>query len=361
MSGLTVLITGGAGFIGSHVCVELLEAGYDIVVVDNFSNSCPEALKRVMEITHRDVPYYEIDVLDADKLNDVFAAHRFEAVIHCAGLKAVGESVEFPMKYYRSNLTGTINLCEIMNLHEVHRLVFSSSATVYGAPKHVPITENSPLGATNPYGRTKQMTEQMLLDLHHSDPRWHISILRYFNPIGAHKSGRIGEDPRGVPNNLLPYMTQVAVGKRVQLNIFGNDYPTADGTGVRDYIHVVDLARGHVCALEKGFSHGGAGIYNLGTGRGYSVLEMVDAFEKVSGQKIHYAFVERRPGDIAECYADPAKARRELSWVAVRGIEEMCEDAWRWQMMNPNGYDDGSNGLGASSTNEVKPAVAANA
>ncbi|UVI31537.1 UDP-glucose 4-epimerase GalE [Paenibacillus spongiae] len=335
---MTVLITGGAGYIGSHTCVELLQAGYDIVVLDNFSNSSPESLRRVSEITGREFPVYAVDLLNRDELERVFSNHAFQGVIHLAGLKAVGESVSSPMHYYYSNMTSTFHLCETMRKYGVHRMVFSSSATVYGLPGSVPITETFPVGATNPYGRTKQMIEQVLQDLYASDPSWSISILRYFNPIGAHKSGRIGEDPSGVPNNLMPFITQVAVGRRERLTIYGSDYPTKDGTGVRDYIHVVDLAQGHLRALEKRLSQSGMDIYNLGTGKGYSVLEVVQAFEKVSGRKIPYTIVDRRPGDIATCYADPSKAQLELGWEAVRNIEEMCVDSWLWQLHNPEGY-----------------------
>jgi len=335
---MTILVTGGAGYIGSHTCVELLNAGYDIVVVDSFINSKPEALKRVSEITGKEFPVYHIDLLQKDELETVFSRHSIEAVIHFAGLKAVGESVAIPLRYYHNNITGTLMLCEVMQAYGVKKMVFSSSATVYGTPEHVPISEDFPLQATNPYGRTKLMIEEILRDLYVSDNEWSIALLRYFNPIGAHPSGRIGEDPNGIPNNLMPYITQVAVGKLKELRVFGNDYPTVDGTGVRDYIHVVDLAIGHVKALEKVMNTTGIEAYNLGTGRGYSVLELVSAFEKVTGIKIPYKIVDRRPGDVAICYADPTKAKEELGWVATRGIEEMCRDAWRWQSNNPNGY-----------------------
>ncbi|MCQ6558973.1 UDP-glucose 4-epimerase GalE [Paenibacillus mendelii] len=335
---MTILVTGGAGYIGSHTCVELLQAGYDIAVLDNFSNSSPEALRRVSEITGKEFPVYAIDLLNLDELDRVFSNHTIQAVIHLAGLKAVGESVSSPMHYYYSNMTSTFHLCETMSKYGVHRFVFSSSATVYGLPESVPITEKFPVGATNPYGRTKQMIEQVLQDLYASNPAWGISILRYFNPIGAHKSGRIGEDPSGIPNNLMPFITQVAIGRRDQLTVYGNDYPTSDGTGVRDYIHVADLAQGHLRALEKCLSAPGLDIYNLGTGKGYSVLDVVRAFEKVSGRTIPYTVVDRRPGDIATCYADPSKAQHELGWKAVRDIEEMCEDSWQWQLRNPEGY-----------------------
>jgi UDP-glucose 4-epimerase len=335
---MRILVTGGAGYIGTHTCVELLSAGYEIVVVDNFSNSKPEALHRVREITVKDFLFYEADLLDKEALNTIFAENEIEAVIHFAGLKAVGESVNLPLWYYDNNITGTIRLCEVMKEHGVKKLVFSSSATVYGMPERVPIDEECSLGATNPYGRTKQMIEEILRDLHVSDHEWSVALLRYFNPIGAHKSGRIGEDPNGIPNNLLPYISQVAVGKLSELSVFGNDYPTPDGTGVRDYIHVVDLAAGHLRALEKILESTGTEAYNLGTGNGYSVLEVMAAFEKVSGKSIPYKMDARRPGDIGVCYADPTKAKLELGWSASRGIEEMCEDSWRWQLHNPNGY-----------------------
>ncbi|QSB49343.1 UDP-glucose 4-epimerase GalE [Parageobacillus toebii] len=337
---MTILVTGGAGYIGSHTCVELLNAGYDIVVVDSFYNSKLEALKRVSEITGKEFPIYNVDLLEKDELEIVFSKHPIEAVIHFAGLKAVGESVAIPLRYYHNNITGTLMLCEVMQAYGVKKIVFSSSATVYGTPERVPISEDFPLQATNPYGRTKLMIEEILRDLYVSDNEWSIALLRYFNPIGAHPSGRIGEDPNGIPNNLMPYITQVAVGKLPELRVFGNDYPTVDGTGVRDYIHVVDLAIGHVKALEKVMNTTGVEAYNLGTGRGYSVLELVSAFEKVTGIKIPYKIVDRRPGDVAICYADPTKAKEELGWVATRGIEEMCRDAWRWQSNNPNGYQE---------------------
>lgn len=336
---MTILVTGGAGYIGSHTCVELLNAGYDIVVVDSFCNSKPEALKRVSEITGKEFPIYNVDLLQKEELETVFSEHEIEAVIHFAGLKAVGESVAIPLRYYHNNIIGTLMLCEVMQAYGVKKIVFSSSATVYGTPKRVPISEDFPLQATNPYGRTKLMIEEILRDLYVSDNEWSIALLRYFNPIGAHPSGRIGEDPNGIPNNLMPYITQVAVGKLKELRVFGNDYPTVDGTGVRDYIHVVDLAIGHVKALEKVMNTTGVEAYNLGTGRGYSVLELVSAFEKVTGIKIPYKIVDRRPGDVAISYADPTKAKEELGWVATRGIEEMCRDAWRWQSNNPNGYE----------------------
>ncbi|ATA61618.1 UDP-glucose 4-epimerase [Geobacillus stearothermophilus] len=337
---MTILVTGGAGYIGSHTCVELLNSGYDIVVVDSFCNSKPEALNRVSEITGKEFPVYHIDLLEKKQLEEVFSSHSIDAVIHFAGLKAVGESVAIPLRYYHNNITGTLMLCEVMQAYGVKKMVFSSSATVYGTPERVPISEDFPLQATNPYGRTKLMIEEILRDLYVSDNEWSIALLRYFNPIGAHPSGRIGEDPNGIPNNLMPYITQVAVGKLKELRVFGNDYPTVDGTGVRDYIHVVDLAIGHVKALEKVMNTTGVEAYNLGTGRGYSVLELISAFEKVTGIKIPYKIVGRRPGDVAICYADPTKAKEELGWVATRGIEEMCRDAWRWQSNNPNGYQE---------------------
>ncbi|GAB6179471.1 UDP-glucose 4-epimerase GalE [Desulfotomaculum defluvii] len=337
---MAILVTGGAGYIGSHTCVELLNAGYQIVVVDNLSNSKPEVLRRIKALTGQEVRFYKVDVLDKEGLEKVFSENQIEAVIHFAGLKAVGESVAIPLRYYHNNITGTLMLCETMQKYEVKKLVFSSSATVYGNPQSVPISEDFPLSATNPYGRTKLMIEEILRDLFTSDKDWSIALLRYFNPIGAHHSGLIGEDPEGIPNNLMPYISQVAVGKLQELRVFGNDYPTSDGTGVRDYIHVVDLAIGHLKALEKIFPSTGLAAYNLGTGRGYSVLEVVKAFEKASGRKVPYTIVDRRPGDVAICYADPAKARKELNWVAQRGIEQMCSDSWNWQFHNPKGYDE---------------------
>lgn len=336
---MAILVTGGAGYIGSHTCIELINAGYDIVVLDSFINSKKEALERVQTITGKDFPTYDVDLLQYEELKQLFEKHTFEAVIHFAGLKAVGESVEKPLDYYHNNLTGTLHLCKVMKEFGVKKMVFSSSATVYGMPERVPITEDFPLQATNPYGKTKLMIEEILNDLFVSDHEWSIALLRYFNPIGAHPSGLIGEDPNGIPNNIMPYITQVAVGKLKELRVFGNDYPTVDGTGVRDYIHVVDLAQGHVKALENVLKSTGAEAYNLGTGRGYSVLELVSAFEKATGVKIPYKIVDRRPGDVAICYADPTKAKNELGWVATRGIEDMCRDAWRWQSQNPNGYE----------------------
>jgi UDP-glucose 4-epimerase len=336
---MAILITGGSGYIGSHTCVELLNEGYEIIIVDNFLNSKPDVINRIKEISGKSFKFYKVDLLDRFGLEDVFANNDIEAVIHFAGLKAVGESVSIPLHYYYNNITGTLILCDVMKKYGIKNLVFSSSATVYGMPDQVPISENFPLGATNPYGRTKLMIEEILRDLYTSDNSWSIALLRYFNPIGAHESGMIGEDPNGVPNNLMPYITQVAVGKLQELQVFGNDYPTVDGTGVRDYIHVVDLAKGHIKALEKVMSAEGIEAFNLGTGTGYSVLEMVSAFEKVSGMKVPYRIVDRRPGDVGVCYADAFKAKNELGWTAERGIEEMCLDSWRWQEKNPNGYD----------------------
>ncbi len=336
---MAILVTGGAGYIGSHSCVELLNAGYELIVVDNFSNSKPESLERIKEITGKDIKFYEVDLLDRSGLEDVFVNNDIEAVIHFAGLKAVGESVSIPLHYYHNNITGTLILCEVMSKYGVKNLVFSSSATVYGMPERVPITEDFPLSATNPYGRTKLMIEEILRDLYVADNSWSIALLRYFNPIGAHESGTIGEDPNGIPNNLMPFITQVAIGKLQELQVFGNDYPTVDGTGVRDYIHVVDLANGHLKALEKIMSSNGVEAYNLGTGTGYSVLEIVAAFEKASEREVPYQIVARRPGDVAICYADPSKAKNELGWTAERGIEDMCQDSWKWQEQNPNGFE----------------------
>jgi UDP-glucose 4-epimerase len=335
-----ILVTGGAGYIGSHTCLELLNGGCMVTVVDNFSNSSRESLNRVEELTGQKVTFFEVDLLDKKALADVFAqcSRKIDAVIHFAGKKAVGESVEKPLLYYHNNITGTLNLCAVMADHGVKNIIFSSSATVYGDPATVPITEDFPLSCTNPYGRTKLMVEEILRDVYTADNSWNVCLLRYFNPVGAHESGRIGEDPNGIPNNLVPYITQVAVGKLGRLSVFGNDYPTKDGTGVRDYIHVVDLAQGHVKALDKLAQRPGVAVYNLGTGRGYSVLEMVQAFAEVSKRDIAYQVVERRSGDIATCYADPGKAFRELGWKARRGLREMCEDSWRWQKNNPQGY-----------------------
>ncbi|MFP7735337.1 UDP-glucose 4-epimerase GalE [Priestia aryabhattai] len=336
---MTILVTGGAGYIGSHTCVELLNEGHEIIVVDNFSNSKLESLKRVSEITGKVFKIYNVDLLNQKGLEEVFSENKIEAVIHFAGLKAVGESVSIPLWYYHNNLTGTFILCELMKKYGVKNLVFSSSATVYGSTNQVPISEDAPIGAVNPYGRTKQMIEEILRDLYISDQTWSIALLRYFNPIGAHESGLIGEDPNGTPNNLMPYISQVAVGKLQSLNVFGSDYSTKDGTGVRDYIHVVDLAKGHLKALKKVQFSKGVDAYNLGTGKGYSVLEMVKAFEMASGKKVSYTFTDRRSGDAAICFADASKAKAELGWVAAKGISEMCEDTWRWQKNNPNGYD----------------------
>lgn len=337
---MSILVTGGAGYIGSHTCVELLNAGYEVVVVDNLYNASRESLKRVEEITGKTLTFYEADILDRDKMNEIFDQENIDSVIHFAGLKAVGESVAKPLEYYYNNIAGTLVLCDVMRSHGVKSIVFSSSATVYGDPAFVPITEECPKGKiTNPYGQTKSMLEQILTDLNVADPEWKVVLLRYFNPIGAHESGRIGEDPKGIPNNLVPYIAQVAVGKLDRLNVFGNDYDTPDGTGVRDYIHVVDLAKGHVKAIEKMKETGGVQIYNLGTGRGYSVLEVLHAYEKACGKELPYVIRPRRAGDIATCYADPAKAEKELGWKAERGIEEMCADSWRWQKNNPDGYN----------------------
>jgi len=334
----SILVTGGAGYIGSHTVLELLSQGDKVIVVDNLSNSSCESLKRVEELTGGSPVFYEIDLLDKQALATPFKNHHIDAVIHFAGLKAVGESVEIPLSYYQNNLAGTLNLLEEMKANEVKRLVFSSSATVYGDPRSVPITEEFPVSATNPYGRSKLIIEEMLADLHVSDPAWDIACLRYFNPVGAHLSGKIGEDPRGIPNNLMPYISQVAVGKLEKLSIYGNDYETRDGTGVRDYIHVVDLAQGHLKALNYLTGSPGLVTVNLGTGQGYSVLEMVKAFELASGKKVAFQLVARRAGDIAECYADTRKAYQLLGWKATRGLNEMCEDAWRWQSKNPDGY-----------------------
>lgn len=336
---MAVLVTGGAGYIGSHTCVELLGAGEEIIVVDNFINSKPEALNRIREITGKDFRFYQTDLLDRTGLEQVFAENQIDAVIHFAGLKAVGESVAQPLRYYYNNVTGTLILCEMMQQYHCKRMVFSSSATVYGAPESVPIREDFPLHTTNPYGSTKLMIEQILQDLCVADSEWSVCLLRYFNPIGAHESGKIGENPDGIPNNLMPYINQVASGKLPYLRVFGNDYPTHDGTGVRDYIHVVDLALGHLKALQKVRTTKGVDAYNLGTGIGYSVLDIVKAFEKVSGVPIPYEITARRPGDIAECYADPTKAKMQLGWTATRGIEQMCRDAWRFTQQNPNGLE----------------------
>ena len=338
---MAILVTGGAGFIGSHTVVELQNAGYDVVVVDNLVNASKEALRRVEEITGKPVTFYEADILDRDAMEKVFTENEIECVIHFAGLKAVGESVQKPWLYYYNNISGSLILFDVMSKHGVKNIIFSSSATVYGTPDKVPVTEDCPKGEiTNPYGQTKSMLEQILTDIQKADPEWNVILLRYFNPIGAHKSGMIGEDPKGIPNNLLPYVAQVAIGKLECLGVFGDDYDTPDGTGVRDYIHVVDLARGHVKAIQKLADKEGVSIYNLGTGNGYSVLQVVHAFEKACGHPIKYQIKPRRPGDIAKCYCAPEKAKKELGWEAEYGIEDMCADSWRWQSQNPNGYND---------------------
>lgn len=334
----TILVTGGAGYIGSHTCVRLLELGYEVVVLDNFSNSCAEAVRRVEDIARREVVLVEGDINDAALLDRLFQTHKVDAVIHFAGLKAVGESVAQPLRYYHNNVSGTVVLCEAMQRAGVKNMVFSSSATVYGDPATVPIREDFPTSATNPYGRSKLMIEEMLGDLYVADDSWNIALLRYFNPVGAHSSGRIGEDPADIPNNLMPYIAQVAVGRREHLNVFGSDYPTPDGTGVRDYIHVMDLAEGHVKALEWLDRDLGIKAFNLGTGKGYSVLDMLHAFEKACGHKLPYVLTDRRPGDVACCYADPTLAAEELGWRAELSLEAMCADAWRWQSNNPKGY-----------------------
>ena len=335
---MSILITGGAGYIGSHTDLCLLNEGYDIVVVDNYDNSSPEALRRVMELTGKTFPYYEADACDEEKLAEIMKKHGVDSVIHFAGLKAVGESVRIPLRYYENNLLSTIRLLKAMETVGVKKMIFSSSATVYSADNQVPLTETGKLGCTNPYGWTKYMNEQILRDAAVADKELTVVLLRYFNPIGAHPSGLIGEDPNGIPNNLMPYIAKVAVGKLEKVHVFGNDYPTPDGTGVRDYIHVVDLARGHVCAIKKLETNCGLFICNLGTGKGYSVLDVIHAFEKACGKPIPYVIDARRPGDIAECYADPTKAKNELGWVAEYGIEEMCADSWNWQKKNPDGY-----------------------
>lgn len=336
---MKILVTGGAGYIGSHTCIQLLNAGYEVLVVDNLANSKEESLRRVQNITGKQLDFHKVDLLNREKLDRIFRDHKIDSVIHFAGLKAVGESVSIPLRYYHNNITGTLFLCEVMAEHNVKNIVFSSSATVYGDPASVPITEDFPLSATNPYGRTKLFIEEILKDLWISDESWNVALLRYFNPVGAHESGLIGEDPNGIPNNLMPYISQVAIGKRKQLSVFGDDYPTPDGTGVRDYIHVIDLANGHLKALEKLETNPGVVTYNLGTGHGYSVLDVVKAFEKASGKAVPYQIVDRRPGDVAQCYADPAKAEKELGWKATRGIDEMCTDTWHWQSENPNGFE----------------------
>ncbi len=336
---MKILVTGGAGYIGSHTCVELLNAGYEIVVLDNLCNSSEKGLDAVRELTGKDFPFYKADMLDKDEMEKVFEENKIDAVIHFAGLKAVGESTQIPITYYHNNITGTMHLLQLMEKYDVNNIVFSSSATVYGMPKTVPITEDFPLSTTNPYGSTKLFIEQILKDTQAANSKLSVTLLRYFNPIGANKSGIMGEDPKGIPNNLLPYVAQVAVGKLEKVHVFGNDYPTPDGTGVRDYIHVVDLALGHLKAIENKANEPGVHIYNLGTGNGYSVLQIIEAFQKACGKEIPYQIDPRRPGDIAECYANPEKARNELGWVAERGIEEMCVDAWRWQSTHPNGFE----------------------
>lgn len=337
---MSILVTGGAGYIGSHTVVELLNSGHEVVIVDDFSNSKPEVLNRIKEITGKSFKFYEVNILDKEALEPVFKENDLEAVIHFAGYKAVGESVAEPLKYYHNNLTGTFVLCELMAQYNVKKIVFSSSATVYGMNNVSPLTENLPLSTTNPYGTTKMMIEQILQDVYASDNKWSIALLRYFNPIGAHESGRIGEDPNGIPNNLMPYITQVAVGKREHLSVFGDDYDTPDGTGVRDYIHVVDLAKGHLKALNRVLETEEIEAYNLGTGVGYSVLDVVNNFEKATGQKVPYEIVDRRPGDIGTCFSDATKAAKELDWKAEFTLEEMCRDSWKWQENNPNGYTD---------------------
>ncbi|MCQ2914857.1 MAG: UDP-glucose 4-epimerase GalE [Alphaproteobacteria bacterium] len=337
---MNILITGGAGYIGSHTIIELQEANHEVVVIDNLSNSSKKSLERVEEITGKKVPFFEIDIRDKEKLNELCSKNKFDCCIHFAGLKAVGESVAKPLEYYENNINGTLVLLDVLRNNNCKNIIFSSSATVYGDPAIIPITEKCPKGqCTNPYGQTKSMIEQILIDLNKADPQWNIVLLRYFNPIGAHKSGKIGDNPNGIPNNLMPYITQVAVGKRPELSVFGNDYNTHDGTGVRDYIHVVDLAQGHVKALKAINNKCGVAIYNLATGHGYSVLDVVNAFEKVNNVKIPYSIKPRRAGDIAMCYADASKAKNELGWEAKYDLEDMCRDSWNWQKLNPNGFN----------------------
>lgn len=337
---MTILVTGGAGYIGSHTCVELLNAGYDVVIIDNLYNSNQKAVDRIEEITGKKVKLYQDDMLDRAAVKRVFDENKIDAVIHFAGLKAVGESVHKPIEYYRTNIDSTLNLTDEMRAHGCKNIIFSSSATVYGDPAEIPITENCPKGTcTNPYGWTKWMQEQILTDIHTADPEWNVILLRYFNPIGAHKSGLIGEDPKGIPNNLLPYVAQVAIGKLPEINVFGDDYDTPDGTGVRDYIHVVDLARGHVKAIERFAKKDGVFICNLGTGHGYSVLDVIHAFEKACGKKLPYVIRARRDGDVATCYSSSEKAAKELGWTAEYTLEDMCRDSWNWQQKNPNGYN----------------------
>lgn len=341
---MTILVTGGAGFIASHTNIELLNAGYDVIVMDNLCNSSKESVARVEQITGKKMKFYEADMRNVEDLEKIFSENVIDVIIHFAGLKAVGESCVKPFEYYENNISGTLNIISMMRKYNVKKMVFSSSATVYGDPEVIPITEECKVGGvTNPYGQTKLMLEQILTDIQKADPDFDIALLRYFNPIGAHESGLIGEAPNGIPNNLLPYVAKVAAGVLDKVNVFGDDYDTPDGTGVRDYIHVVDLAKGHVCAVKRLLEHPGLVIYNLGTGVGYSVLDIIHNFEKACGKKIPYVIAPRRPGDIATCYSDPSKAERELGWKAQYGIDRMCEDAWRWQMMNPNGYDAVSN------------------
>ena len=336
---MRILVTGGTGFIGSHTLVELYAAGHETIVVDNLSNSNPVALERVEALVGKKIPFYQLDIRDRESLNQMMEQNHFDACIHFAGLKAVGESVEKPWEYYENNIGGTLTLLDVMRRHGCKNIIFSSSATVYGDPAMIPITEACPKGnCTNPYGKTKSMLEEIMMDMQKADKEWNVVLLRYFNPIGAHPSGTIGENPNGIPNNLMPYITQVAVGKRPELGVFGNDYDTPDGTGVRDYIHVVDLAKGHVAALQAIERKCGCAIYNLGTGQGYSVLQLVKTFEKVNNIKIPYSIKPRRAGDIATCYSDPAKAEKELGWKAERGLEDMCRDSWNWQRNNPEGY-----------------------
>ena len=334
----TILVTGGCGYIGSHTVLELLNKNYDVVVVDNFSNSSPESLRRVQKITGKQATFYEADIRDSEAMSKIFSTHKVDAVIHFAAFKAVGESCRLPLKYYENNISGTVSLLQVMEKHNVKKIIFSSSATVYGDPERLPLDENCRLSTTNPYGSTKLMMENIMQDVHKADNEWNIILLRYFNPVGAHESGLIGEDPKGIPNNLMPFVAQVASGKLQCINVFGNDYDTPDGTGVRDYIHVVDLALGHVAAIEE-CKNSGVHIYNLGTGHGYSVMEMIKAFEKACGKKLPYKICERRPGDIAACYACPDKAKAELKWEAKFGIEEMCASQWKWQSGNPMGYE----------------------
>ena len=338
---MNILVTGGAGYIGSHTVIELVNAGHDVVIVDNLVNSSRKSQDRVEKIINKKIKFYEVDIRNRDNLEKVFAENKFDCCIHFAGLKAVGESVSMPWEYYDNNINGTLVLLDVLRKNDCKNIIFSSSATVYGTPAMIPITEECPKGqCTNPYGQTKSMLEQIMMDMQKADPEWNMVLLRYFNPIGAHKSGTIGESPNGIPNNLMPYITQVAVGKLKELGVFGNDYDTPDGTGVRDYIHVVDLANGHVKALKSIENKCGLAIYNLGTGQGYSVLDLVKAFEEANGIKVPYVIKPRRPGDIATCYSDPSKAEKKLGWKAQYGIKDMCRDAWKWQKQNPNGYDD---------------------